>query len=433
MSTSSHGFGRRFNRRGAIVVLVAVSLAAVLAFVAIAIDGGSLLERRRKSQATADASAMAAAEWLFRNYPKYRGLDDSSGSAAAAAKTIASANGYTNDGTTSIVTVRTSPATYLGGPNQGKVLPKGYVEVTVQYNQSRIFSGIIKSGKIPVSARAVARGNWEPAFVGIHVLDMHDAASLTATGESIVTVSGGAAVIVNSDNSAAATSTGGTLTADNFAITGGSSVSGGKGGFYGGLNYGTEPQPDPLRNIPQPVMTDFVEQSKGKTQISNGNRTLSPGVYHGGISLSGKANVTLLPGVYYMDGGGFSVGGQANLVANGVMIYNDPKSNSDVISLSGTDSATVTMTPPTSGIYQGMTLFQNRASTADMSVTGNGAFSMTGTFYGANALMKVGGSGNSKIGSQYVSRYLSIVGNGGMTIDYNPATVIPARILGLVE
>jgi uncharacterized membrane protein len=48
---------RRKSRRGAIVVMVAVSIAVVFAFVAIAVDGGWLLELRRKSQATADAAA----------------------------------------------------------------------------------------------------------------------------------------------------------------------------------------------------------------------------------------------------------------------------------------------------------------------------------------------------------------------------------------
>ena len=41
--------------------MVAVSIAVVLTFVAIAVDGGGLLELRRKSQATADAAALAAA------------------------------------------------------------------------------------------------------------------------------------------------------------------------------------------------------------------------------------------------------------------------------------------------------------------------------------------------------------------------------------
>jgi len=56
--------GRR-RRRGIVLVLVAVCLAVILAFVAIAIDGGNLLEQRRQVQATADAAALAAAApWL---------------------------------------------------------------------------------------------------------------------------------------------------------------------------------------------------------------------------------------------------------------------------------------------------------------------------------------------------------------------------------
>ena len=361
-------------RRGAIVLLVAICLALVLCFVALAIDGGSMLERRRQAQAAADASAMAAAESLFRKYPADKGLDDGNGSAVIAAKAIAAANGFSNDGTQSTVTVRTSPQTYTAGPYKDQALPKGYVEVTVKYNQPRYFSAIMGTGNLPVTARAVARGSWEPANVGIHVLDLHKSASLTATGESAVTVKGGAAVIVNSDAPDAATSTGGTLTADNFDITGGSSVSGGKGGFFGGVNYGREPQPDPLRNIPQPKMSDYADQSNSKRHYSNGNRTLSPGVYHGGITASGQANLTMLPGIYYMDGGGFSFSGQGTLVANGVMIYNDPKGPSDVIDISG--SGSMTMSPPTSGTYKGLTLFQNRAATNDLSVTGGSGSSI---------------------------------------------------------
>ena len=125
----------------------------------------------RQTQSTADAAALAAAEDLFVNYPQNKGVD--SGTAVARATAIAATNGFTNDGTKSIVTVRVNPQTYLDGPNKGTTVPKGYVEVTVQYNQPRYFSAVIGSGAIPVSARAVARGKWEPAFVGIHVLDLH--------------------------------------------------------------------------------------------------------------------------------------------------------------------------------------------------------------------------------------------------------------------
>jgi Flp pilus assembly protein TadG len=427
--TRRHSITGRRRRRGIVLVLVAVCLAVILAFVAIAIDGGNLLEQRRQAQATADAAALAAAEDLFRKYPSNKGYD-SGGTAAAAAKSIAAVNGFNNDGVSSVVTVRTSPQPYSGGPNKDKTIPKGYVEVTVQHNQSRYFSALMGTGTIPVSARAVARGNWEPAYVGIHVLDLHQPASLTAGGESFVTVTG-ASVIVNSDAPDAATSTGGQLTADPFNITGGSSISGNKGGFHGGVNYGTEPQPDPLRHIPEPNPNSMTTQRNNKLHLSNGTRTLLPGVYKGGIEVAGQGNLIMQPGIYYMDGGGFSFSGQGNLLAAGVMIFTAPTQSSDVIDISG--SGSIFLSPPTSGTYQGLTLFQDRESANDLSVSGGGDMHITGTFYAAGALMKVSGGGDSKVGSQYISRFLTIAGNGGLTIEYDPSQAIPRRILGLVE
>ena len=420
---------RRPLRRGAIVVLVACCLAIILAFVAIAIDGGGLLEQRRQSQATADAAALAAAEDLFRNFPANKGLDVG-GTAVSRALAIAAQNGFANDGTNSTVTVRVSPQTYASGPSAGTAIPKGYAEVTVQYNQPRYFSAIIGTGSIPVQARAVGRGTWEPAFIGIHVLDLHASSALRGTGGGIGGVSGGAAVIVNSDATDAAVTTGGsTLAASEFDITGGTVG----GGFIGTVNLGTPPQPDPLRNIPEPTLLGLEERSSGPKHYSNGNRTISPGVYHGGISITGQANVTMEPGIYYMDGGGFSMTGQGNLIALGVMIFNAPKQPSDCINISGSNGGSVTMSPPTSGIYKGLTLFQERAATQQMTISGNGNFDVTGTFYAAGALLNVTGNGAGRIGSQYISNLLDINGGGGLAIDYNPEQVIPRRILSLVE
>jgi hypothetical protein len=429
MSVSSRSVVGRKSRRGAIVVLVAVSLAVILGFVAIAIDGGGLLEQRRRAQATADAAALAAAEDLFRNYPQNRGYD-LDGTAEAYAYNIAAANGFANDGTRTVVSVRISPEAYAGGPNKGKTLPRGYAEVTVQHNQPRYFAAILGSGDVPVHARAVARGNWEPAYVGIHVLDLYRSAAMKATGESVVTVNG-ASVIVNSNAADAASSTGGTVTASPFNITGGSNVSGNKGGFYGDINYGTPPEPDPLRHIPEPNRNDYAEQSQGPIHFSNGDRTLRPGIYNGGISVSGKGNLTLEPGIYYMDGGGFAFSGQGNLVAEGVMIFNMPKKSSDVVDISGLGN--IIMSPPTEGVYTGLTLFQTRGSTNTMSVAGNGFMDIAGTFYNANGTLVVGGNGSGNIGSQYISRFLEIIGNGNLLIDYDPTQAIPRRILNLVE
>lgn len=420
---------RRSSRRGTIVVLVAACLTVLLVCAAISLDGGGLLEQRRKAQATADAAAMAAAESVFRNYPANQGQDPYNW-ANDRGHEVAAANGFTDDGTNTIVTVHVSPEKYMGGPNKGQTLPAGYAEVVVQRNQKRYFSAIIGTGSIPITARAVARGKWAPAFIGIHVLDLHEPSALRATGGGLGNVSGGAAVIVNSDAAEAAVTTGGSsLTADNFSIVGGTSGE----GFHGEVHTGMEPQPDPLRALPQPNSADYANQSNGPKHYSNGSKTISPGVYNGGITITGQANVTMQPGIYYMKGGGFSFSGQGNLVANGVMIYNDPQGPSDNISLSGSNGGSVTMTPPTTGTYKGMTLFQERTAENTMNISGNGGFYVTGTFYTANSLMNVTGNGDAHIGSQYISRLLDLNGTGNMLIDYNPDQVVPRRVLSLVE
>jgi hypothetical protein len=58
---------------------------------------------------------------------------------------------------------------------------------------------------------------------------------------------------------------------------------------------------------------------------------------------------------------------------------------------------------------------------------------MTGTFYAANALMKLNGGGAGHIGSQFISRYLELGGGGTLNIDYDPNQAQPRRVLGLVE
>jgi hypothetical protein len=81
--------------------------------------------------------------------------------------------------------------------------------------------------------------------------------------------------------------------------------------------------------------------SSGVT-ISSGTWTICPGTYVGGVQINGTASVTMVSGVYYMAGGGFSVTGSASLNgAAGVMIYNSSGSISGV----STTPATVDTVP----------------------------------------------------------------------------------------
>jgi uncharacterized membrane protein len=129
-------FKRRLApRRGNVCAFVAVSLIPMLAVVAIVADGGMLLSDRRQAQRAADSAALAAAVDLFTNWNKNDGTDPS-GTAQKSALTTAAANGFSNDGVHSTVTVHIPPqsGTFVAQP--------GYAEVLITYYQARIFSNI---------------------------------------------------------------------------------------------------------------------------------------------------------------------------------------------------------------------------------------------------------------------------------------------------
>ena len=125
--------------RGQVLVIFALSLTALIMFAALAFDTGTLLLGRRDQQDAADAAALAGAFFLPGN----------AGQAQTAARSIATANGFSNGGDVS-VTVNIPPTS---GPHSGQ---SGAVEVVIGNNRPSIFAGILGVAGWDVSARAVA-------------------------------------------------------------------------------------------------------------------------------------------------------------------------------------------------------------------------------------------------------------------------------------
>jgi hypothetical protein len=418
---------RETRRDGNVAVTVAVSLVVIMSFAALSIDGGMLLDRRRHVQSTADAASLAGVSELYLNWWNYKGLDVN-GAAELAARATASAAGYTHgvDGVT--VEVYIPPQT---GPNAGV---KGYCEVIIGTQQSRHFSKIIGSSNVTVRGRSVARGRTSAIFDAIICLDPLGKSALNAGGGGTVSVTG-APIQVNSVHAEAMIANGnGTLKADEFDVGGdpGWATPGG-GTFSGPIVSNSDPIPDPLANVPVPDPRTMTIQSHSKTVI-NKDTILFPGVYKKGITINGGIT-TLMPGIYYMDGGGFTLGGSGQLIGNGVMIYNAPQSNSDTISISGSNGY-VTLSPMMDGPYQGLLFYQDRTSTAPVSVSGSAGCTMTitGTFYAASANLNVTGNGDQQtIGSQYISYRLNLQGNGTYNCIWSPDMTPGKRDFILVE
>ncbi|MCY2987992.1 MAG: pilus assembly protein TadG-related protein [Planctomycetota bacterium] len=416
-------------KRGIVAVLIGLSLVMIVGVVAIAIDGGLLLDQKRQLQAAADAAALAAATDLYGRYQANGGVDPDPYPAKTCALSNAAANGYTHDGTTNIVTVNIPP---LSGDYRtiNGVIKKGYAEVIIQRQQPRGFSGIFGSGNLPVTARSVAMGKWTDINNGILILDPIDSNVLVLSGNGSATVVG-AGIVVNSSNPTAAivVNGGGIANAPTYDICGVPGISAAdavslKGGT---ITSGVPPTPDPLRYIPEPDKWALYWRSFGTKKIQ-GSETLEPGVYHGGINITaGNGDEVILnPGVYYMDEGGFSITGQATVTAVGVMIYNDPAgsdyaSNNDIVKLAG--GSNLHMSPPTSGIYKGITVFQRRTSGNDLAISGGGGMNITGTFYAAYGRAVLSGSGsNNLMGSQYIVWKATLTGNGTINVSWSADT-----------
>jgi hypothetical protein len=453
----------RSARKGIVVVLVALGLVGIISVVALTVDGGMLQLDYRKARAHADASAMAGACVLYKNYPKQQGKDVD-GEALVEAKNTAAKNGVKNDNVTSKLVVNIPPQS---GPYKGM---DSYIEVTVTYYVTRGFSRIFGSGTIPVEARAVARGAWVAPKAGVILLDYDDRASLNSQGNGAFTETG-APVIVNSNNPSATVSAGnGVLKAQEFYITGGLTVSGGGSlvtePVANQIFTGMHPTPDPLAYLPVPNMP--ADGTMTKTSLGKGNWSylLTPGRYTnlpnfntGDIVIFQPASTNGGDGIYYIDGGGLhSTGATLTMGAGsgGIMIYNRPTdaSNSQKVQITGNPAGTVNLSGLTSGPYSGMVLWQDRKSDAEMLVEGNGNFSIQGTLYAAGALLNVNGNGktaagditgfyydeagnkiagSSRIASQYVSKNLSLGGNGNVRLDYSYQSVAKTRVIALVE
>jgi hypothetical protein len=410
-------------------------MTVVLGIAAIVLEGGLMLAQREHAQATADAAALAAAIDLANSYNLLTAANPTGGSSAVTdAQNVASANGFNNDGTTNTVTVNIPPTSgYF--TDTSKYL--GYVEVIVTWNQPRYFSGIFGSGTIPVSARAVARGKAGMQAVNILTLGTSGTDLTVAGNNSIMTVPG--AVIDDSSSSNAMTTNGNgaiLVSQSNISVDGGivsgSAVYAPSNGSTANVNQNTgNTVADPLSSLPVPDTSVMTVQSSSTLNISS-NTTLNPGIYRGGIIIT-KGTVTMNAGTYYLEGGNgknpdtsLSVSGNGVLQGSGVMIYNGETNGTTnnpgsvaQISISGT----VTLTPPTSGTYANMSIFQDRNATISMTIAGNSGTNIGGVIYAANAPVSVSGGSNIIPGVAFISKTLNISGNSNFTIPQSPIYV----------
>lgn len=163
------------------------------------------------------------------------------------------------------------------------------------------------------------------------------------------------------------------------------------GGFQGsvGTNYSVAPlidrpsSADPLAGFPAPTVGSCTYNSYS---VSGGAPALMPGVYCGGLHITGGANVTLNPGVYVIKDGSFIVDSGSTLNGTGVGFYltaTSPVTSAKTPNVYfGTDTH-ISISAPASGPMAGMLFFEDRGlpTGALHAILSNDARNMLGTIY----------------------------------------------------
>src|SRR5687768_309010 len=140
------------SEKGQALVIIALAAVGLVAFTALAIDGGMVLSDRRHAQNAADTAAFAAALAKIRT-PDYAPSSPALQKQAAidAGEERAASNGYDDNGTTNVVEVNIPP---VSGPYAGD---DDYIQVIITSHVRMMFARIVGRQFVTNRAEAVTR------------------------------------------------------------------------------------------------------------------------------------------------------------------------------------------------------------------------------------------------------------------------------------
>lgn len=388
-------------RRGYVLFALAASMVAVCGFAGLATDVGYAELTRRQAQAAADAGAKAAA---FE-------IANGSSAVTSAAKQDTANNGFTDGENNVTVTVSSPPSsgTYASMNN--------YAEVTVTRVINTGFMSVLGQRTMTISARAVGASMATSGGGCIYVLDPTASGALTVSGSG--SLRSGCGVVVNSSNTKAMVTSGSAcVTASVINITGNYNSSS-SCPLSPLPTTGVAASPDPLANI--------VAPTTGACAFTNykppSGSTLNPGVYCGGITVSGGGTVNFNAGTYVLLGGGLTVSGGSSIAGQGVTFYNTANSTYSYKPIVVSGGSSTNLAAPTSGLLEGILFFQDRSisSSSQNTVSGASGAKFAGALYFPTTPLVYSGGSNTS-GSPYtiiVADTLTISGPSYIGNDYS--------------
>jgi Flp pilus assembly protein TadG len=357
--------GARTTESGQVVVIVALMIVVLCGLVGLAVDEGVFQNDRRRMQAAADSAAIAGDQEI---------LSGNSDNVSLAALNDAEKNGFTNGSQNISITVNNPP---LSGSYSGN---SDAVEVIVSAQKPTYFLNVLGVSSVNISSRAVAHLGNAPYC--IMALDPTASNSLSLFGVALLQTCG----IVDDSNDSHA-----------FGIFGVALWHASSIAIVGNYDFdllpfvsprpvtGIAPVGDPLARLQPPGVggCDHINYSLGLISIA----TMNPGVYCGGITLTGAAILHLNAGTYVIRGGGLNILGASLITGDGVTFYITGDSTYPYKGVKILAADLHSLTAPTSGPMEGILFFQDRtisaatASANPNTIVGAALARYEGTFY----------------------------------------------------
>lgn len=351
-------FGR--DEGGGLAILFGLALPVLVGMVVVTVDTANSTRERSVMQAAADAGALGAVREL-----SMPGMLE--GRIASIAAKLAA--GQLGD-----------------GAGEARITPTvnakdGTVTLVIEKDASSVLGNALWSGGSRLGVRATARivGNSKVCLIALHpdkgkTISIAKRAKLTASDCS---------VFANSrDSQALSVKDDAVLKAAGICSSGG--IEGGSRNFNPQPRMDCPPLRDPLGARPAPSVgpCDFTDRV-----VEKGVSVLQPGVYCGGLKVTGNAVARLQEGIYVIRNGKLIVDASATLEGVGVGFYLTG-GNAQFEFDKGT---TISLEAPKTGPMAGLLFFEDRAAAlgAKHAILSNNAHTLLGTIYLPRGLLHI--------------------------------------------
>jgi Flp pilus assembly protein TadG len=407
------GFVRKLikDRRGNALVIAAAALPLVIGSAGLATDTIQWTLMKRQLQRTADSAALAGVYGRLASQTVVTG-DCSASTPVSRDLTISNINARL--GTTPTCTVQAPPTS-------GSWTPASFsaVKVSVSAQRPLAFSGMFMSSPPVIRASATAAVVQTGRYCA-KALDNNAETGISFSGNATVNL--GCGIITNAKGANAIDGNGSsTITASPVAAVGQVANS---ANFASGTTFQpySPPTTDPYAAINPPAVPSGCNQAAlrgNQTSVSASNGT----VCYSNVKLTSGQTATVTDAVVIINGGDLDVGAGASLTCLRCTIIlttnASPVTNNSIGGITINGGATVSLTAPTSGPYNGLIIYKDRRAPVCNNCNkfnGNSSSYIEGAIYVPTQEVQM--SGNSGMNTncvQMVAWQLTFTGNTNIT------------------